>query len=106
MISCPEYARGIPGSFKNMLDWLVASVEFPGKPVALINTSPRASDAQAALTLVLETMSATIIRDACITLQLLGKQSDPATIARDTVSGETLRQAIHAIVAHLATKVG
>jgi chromate reductase, NAD(P)H dehydrogenase (quinone) len=106
LISCPEYARGIPGSFKNMLDWLVGSADFPGKPVALFNTSPRASDAQTALTLVLETMSATIIPDACITLQLLGKQTDPAAIARDPVSGETLRQAIHAMVEHLATKVG
>lgn len=24
IISCPEYAHGIPGSFKNMLDWLVS----------------------------------------------------------------------------------
>ncbi|MBP5133836.1 NAD(P)H-dependent oxidoreductase [Pseudomonas protegens] len=61
LISCPEYARGIPGSFKNALDWLVASHEFPGKPVALFNASPRASHAQAALRLVLNTMSASFI---------------------------------------------
>lgn len=48
LFSCPEYARGIPGSFKNMLEWLVSSEEFPGKPVALFNASPRASHAQAA----------------------------------------------------------
>lgn len=28
LISCPEYARGIPGSFKNALDWLVGGPEF------------------------------------------------------------------------------
>lgn len=101
LISCPEYARGIPGSFKNMLDWLVGSLDFPGKPVALFNTSPRASAAQAALKLVLETMSARLIDDACVTLQLLGKQTDPAAIANDPVSGETLRQALEAIVKHI-----
>lgn len=101
LIACPEYARGIPGSFKNMLDWLVGSPDFPGKPIALFNTSPRASAAQAALKLVLETMSATIIHDACATLHLLGKQTDPATIANDPVCGETLRHAIHALVEHL-----
>lgn len=101
LISCPEYARGIPGSFKNMLDWLVGSLDFPGKPVALFNTSPRASAAQAALKLVLETMSATLVHDACVTLQLLGKQTDPVAIANDPVSGETLRQALQAIVEHL-----
>lgn len=101
LIACPEYARGIPGTFKNMLDWLVGSPDFPGKPVALFNTSPRASAAQAALKLVLETMSATIVHDACATLQLPGKQADPVSIANDPVCGETLRHAIQALVEHL-----
>ncbi|CAB3776688.1 NADPH-dependent FMN reductase [Pararobbsia alpina] len=98
LISCPEYARGIPGSFKNMLDWLVGSTDFPGKPVALLNTSPRASAAQAALKLVLETMSATLIPGACVTLDLLGKQTDPVAIVNDPVGSETLRQALRAII--------
>src|SRR5690242_9174445 len=29
LICSPEYAHGIPGSLKNLLDWLVGSVEFP-----------------------------------------------------------------------------
>lgn len=33
-ISCPEYAHGVPGVFKNALDWVVSSGEFAGKPVA------------------------------------------------------------------------
>lgn len=81
LISCPEYARGIPGSFKNALDWLVASQDFPGKPVALFNASPRASHAQAALRLVLETMSAVIVEPASITVDLLAKGMDEADIA-------------------------
>ncbi len=36
IISSPEYAHGVPGSLKNALDWLVGSLEFPGKPVALL----------------------------------------------------------------------
>jgi NAD(P)H-dependent FMN reductase len=103
LISCPEYARGIPGSFKNMLDWLVGSPDFSGKPVALFNTSPRASAAQDALKLVLETMSATLIPEACITLQLLGKQTDPVVIANDPVTKEMLQQALEAIVEHILT---
>ena len=58
LISSPEYARGVAGVMKNALDWLVGSFEFPNKPVALINTSPRATHALAALTITLETMSA------------------------------------------------
>ncbi len=29
LISSPEYARGVPGSLKNALDWLVSGAEFP-----------------------------------------------------------------------------
>src|SRR5215208_5568712 len=35
LISSPEYAHGVPGVLKNALDWLVSSLDFPGKPVAL-----------------------------------------------------------------------
>lgn len=83
LISCPEYARGIPGSFKNALDWLVGSTTFPGKPVALFNASPRAFAAQAALRLVLETMSAHLVEAASITLPLLAKGLDAKAIAAD-----------------------
>jgi NAD(P)H-dependent FMN reductase len=83
LISCPEYARGIPGTFKNALDWLVGSETFPDKPVALLNTSPRASAAQAALRLVLTTMSAQIIEEASVTVDLLGRRLTPEGIAAD-----------------------
>jgi NAD(P)H-dependent FMN reductase len=81
LISCPEYARGIPGSFKNALDWLVGSSSFPDKPVALFNASSRASDAQTALRLVLTTMSARLIDEASISVDLLSKRLDVEGIA-------------------------
>src|SRR4030095_12955675 len=71
LISSPEYARGVAGALKNALDWLVSSLEFPGKPVALINASPRASDADAQLRLILTTMSASLVQEACVALPLL-----------------------------------
>ena len=40
VISCPEYAHGVPGAFKNALDWLVGSGELMAKPIALLNASP------------------------------------------------------------------
>jgi NAD(P)H-dependent FMN reductase len=76
------------------LDWLVASFEFPNKPVALINTSPRATHALAALTLTLETMSAQLVRDASITLPLLGTANDETSIVADNALAEPLRGAI------------
>ena len=94
LISSPEYARGISGVMKNALDWLVGSSEFPGKPVALINTSPRATHALAALILTLETMSANVVRDASITLPLLGTANDADGIAADPELAGPLRDAL------------
>lgn len=70
VIACPEYAHGIPGSFKNALDWLVGMTDFPGKPVMLINTAPRASHAQAQLVEVLTTMSARVVPEAGVVIEL------------------------------------
>jgi chromate reductase len=101
LICCPEYARGIPGSFKNALDWLVGSAEFPDKPVALFNASARASEAQAALRLVLTTMSARLIEDASITVDLLSRKLDAHEIAASPeiapLIGNALRQFANAI---------
>ncbi len=93
-ISSPEYAHGVPGSLKNALDWLVSCSEFPDKPVALINTSPHASHAQASLAETLVTMSARLVREACVTLPLPGRRLDGAGIAADTELALALRAAL------------
>ena len=62
LIACPEYAHGVPGAFKNLLDWLVGSQEFPGKRVLLLNASARGSHhAQEALAEILRTLSAELL---------------------------------------------
>ncbi len=96
LISSPEYAHGVVGSFKNALDWLVGSLEFPGTPVALINTSPRASLAQAQMRETLKTMSAAIVEAACIDLPLMGRGLDAASIVADGPLAQTLRAALEA----------
>jgi chromate reductase, NAD(P)H dehydrogenase (quinone) len=98
LISFPEYARGVPGSLKNALDWLVSSSEFPGKPIALIQTSPRAVDAPAQLRLILSTMSARLIDAASLTLPLLGRSLDAKEIVADASLAAPLRGALEAFV--------
>ena len=103
LISTPEYARGLPGSLKNALDWLVSSSEFPEKPVAVIHTSPRSVEAQAQLRLVLTTMSARLIDEASITLPLLGNSLDPNQIVSDRAFSGPLRLALANFVAAISS---
>jgi len=72
LIASPEYAHGVSGSIKNALDWLVGSETFINKPVAVLNASPRARHADAALRETLRTMSAIIVEAASISIPLLG----------------------------------
>ena len=54
----------------------MSGVEFPDKPIMLINTSPRASHAQKALREVLNTMSGNIIENASVSISLLSSGLD------------------------------
>ncbi len=72
LIASPEYAHGVTGTIKNLLDWLVSFEPFVDKPVAVINCSPRAHHADAALRETLKTMSAQILESASVSIPLLG----------------------------------
>jgi NAD(P)H-dependent FMN reductase len=82
LICSPEYAHGVPGSLKNALDWLVASVELPHKPVALLNASSWATHAQASLIETLTVMSTRIVHEASATIPVArGDVAADGTIA-------------------------
>ncbi len=84
----------MPGSLKNALDWLVSSDVFPGKPVAFLHASERGVVSQAALRLILETMSARVIDEASTTAPLLGTQTDARAIANDPAMAAKIRRAL------------
>ena len=96
MISTPEYARGVPGSLKNALDWLVSGPEFVAKPVAFLNASSRSTHAYEALRITVTTMSGHIVPEASITLPLLGRNYDAAAIVADVELARSLRAALEA----------
>jgi NAD(P)H-dependent FMN reductase len=102
LIACPEYARGIPGAFKNALDWLVGSEVFGAKKAALLNASARATEAQAALRLVLTTMAMEIIEAASVTLPLPGPDWNPDAILADAEIAARLATALAALAEALA----
>jgi chromate reductase, NAD(P)H dehydrogenase (quinone) len=97
LISSPEYAHGVPGVLKNALDWVVGSGELIDKPVALINTSTRATHAWTSLAHTLSVMSARVVLDASITVALGVRTLDADVIAADAAIATALKTAIDAL---------
>jgi chromate reductase, NAD(P)H dehydrogenase (quinone) len=104
IVAAPEYAHGPPGALKNALDWLVASETFAGKPIALINTSPRAFHAQASLREILSTMAARLTPEAFAAISLTGKTMTAEEILADPVCARRLTESLDALIA--AMKAG
>jgi NAD(P)H-dependent FMN reductase len=97
VFSVPEYAHGVPGTLKNALDWVVGSGEFVDKPVALFNTSPRGTFAQASLTETLAVMTARVVPG--VTLALLGKPPRAEQIAADPQMSALMREGLERLSA-------
>jgi len=73
IVSCPEYAHGVPGGLKNALDWLVSRDAAVAKPAMLAHASPRSQFARAALAEIMRTMSFAM-HDGGLEIALLGKK--------------------------------
>lgn len=80
IVSCPEYAHGVPGGLKNALDWLVSRDAAVGKPATLVHASPRSLFARAALAEIMRTMSFALYEDVALEIPLLGKK--PPEVAK------------------------
>jgi chromate reductase len=72
LFSTPEYAGSLPGSLKNLLDWLIDGGELDGKPAAWLSVAApgQGEGARAALEDVLGHGNARLLRAACIRVPL------------------------------------
>jgi NAD(P)H-dependent FMN reductase len=97
LISTPEYAHGLPGAFKNVLDWLVSEPGFDGKPVAILSAERGSKWAFDSLKEILRTMSAIVIDDACAFLPLGSNRIDEEAILSDANLRRLLETSIQAL---------
>jgi NAD(P)H-dependent FMN reductase len=92
LISTPEYAHGLPGSLKNMLDWLVSDGALVDKPVAILCSSPTGGQfAQASLVETLRTMN----------WRVVGTWAAPTKVREENVDNQVaavILTALHALV--------
>ncbi len=98
VISSPEYAHGVPGAFKNALDWIVSSGEIGGKPVILINASPGGEFARRALIDTLTVMDAKVLVDASPQFPHGRKLVDAAGDIADSDALAMLRASARALI--------
>ena len=96
LIASPEYAHGVTGTVKNILDWLVSFEPFVYKPVAVL-THRRAHHADSALRETLKTMSAVIVEAASVSIPLLGA----SLTENDMVESQLVSHAISASLSAL-----
>jgi NAD(P)H-dependent FMN reductase len=109
LFASPEYAHGVSGAIKNALDWLVSFEPFVGKPVAVLNASPRAHHADSALRETLKTMSAAIVEPASVSIQLLGAKLDEGGMIEDPLVSSAIKSclaSLHTAVIHALLEQG
>ncbi|TPJ16407.1 NADPH-dependent FMN reductase [Mesorhizobium sp. B2-7-2] len=99
IVSCPEYAHGMPGGLKNALDWLVSRDAAVGKPAMLVHASPRSLYARAALAEIMRTMSFAMYEETALEIALLGKKpAEVEMILGEDANRQAMRGAIEAFV--------
>ena len=95
IVSCPEYAHGVPGGLKNALDWLVSRDAAVGKPALLVHASPRSTYARAALAEIMRTMSFFLYEGEMLEIALIGrKPPEVAAILADQANVAAMRAAL------------
>jgi NAD(P)H-dependent FMN reductase len=99
----PEYAGGLPGSFKNLLDWTVGGGQLYGKPVAWMNVAApgRGQGAQDDLAVVLGYVGAVVVESACRHVPVDRTAIGPEGMVSDPGFTAELGQVWDALLSHV-----
>jgi chromate reductase len=106
LFSTPEYAGGLPGSFKNLLDWTVGGGTYE-KPVAWINASASptgAANAHASLRTVLTYTGTDIVETACRHIPVPRSSIGPDGLVGDPSIRERVVDVLGSLAEHVAAR--
>jgi chromate reductase len=97
LIATPEYAHGLPGSLKNLLDWVVGSGELYGKRVAIVSAAPapeRGKHARADLERTLRAQGADVLASRTVAV--------PTSVRGSECNDPAIRAAVEEVLATFA----
>jgi NAD(P)H-dependent FMN reductase len=105
LFSTPEFAGSMPGSLKNLLDWLVDGGDLTGKPAAWLSVATPGQDdgACAALETVLAHSGAKILHPACVRIPLRHSALDNEGTVADPQLHRALLDMLQTLARALAT---
>lgn len=98
IICTPEYAFGLPGSLKNLLDWTVATGNLVDKPVAVITASSQGTYAHPALLTTLGALSARIIDGGTLLIQFIRSKMNANGNVTDKATEKDLRFVVNNVL--------
>ena len=98
IICTPEYAFGVPGSLKNLLDWTVGPGNFVDKPVAIITASSVGEHAHASLLTTIEVLSAKIVEGGTLLIPFIRSKMDANGNIIDEVTEQQLRTVLDSLL--------
>jgi NAD(P)H-dependent FMN reductase len=86
LFSTPQYAGSLPGSLKNLLDWLADGGDLEGKAVAWLSVAAAGKDegARSMLETVLAAGKANVLRSACMRIPLSADAVDAQGMVADS----------------------
>jgi NAD(P)H-dependent FMN reductase len=98
IICTPEYAYGVPGAFKNALDWMVSSASFSGKPTALITASTGGENAHEAMIKILGAIDAKLSPEITLLIQFVRSKMDAEGNIIDPDTAQKLKRLFSAFM--------
>jgi chromate reductase len=100
LFSTPEYAGSLPGSLKNLLDWLVDGGDLSAKPAAWLSVAAPGQDESAltALQTALSYGNAKLLRPACIRVPLNPAAVDAQGLVTDPQLHRAVQDILHALM--------
>lgn len=106
LVSTPEYAGALPGSFKNLFDWAVGGGEIYEKPVAWVNVAATGSAAHAhdSLRLVLGYAGTDIVEPACAHIPVPRAAIGAGGLVTDPGKRAELVAVLHALADHVQSR--